>query len=145
MDCTNRGEWFPWIMSNPQACAKKQELIVSQGQEDFFAASAAATAGFALASFWSALMDKNNTVVAAKLHTGGRIDEIRQVDVSFCKLKNPVCSKLLLIISGRWRLFPQEHNLLRCEEWIQGRSRRASRNSISSVEKRAVRPVRRIR
>jgi hypothetical protein len=49
------------------------------------------------------------------------------------------------MISGRWRLFPQEHNLLRCEEWIQGRSRRASRNSISSVEKRAVRPARRIR
>ena len=90
-------------------------------------------------------MDKNNTVVAAKLHTRGRIDEIRQVDVSFCKLENPVSSELLLIISGRWRLFPQEHNLLKCEEWIQGRSRRASRNSISSVEKRAVRPARRIR
>ncbi len=113
--------------------------------EDFFAASAAATAKFALASFWSALMDQDNAVVAAKLHTRGRIDEIRQVDVSFCKLENFVCSELLLIISGRWRLFPQEHNLLKCEEWIQGRSRRASRNSISSVEKRAVRPARRIR
>ena len=90
-------------------------------------------------------MDKNNTVVAAKLHTRGRIDEIRQVDVSFCKLENPVSSELLLIISGRWRLFPQEHNLLKCEEWIQGCSRRASHNSISSVEKRAVRPARRIR
>jgi hypothetical protein len=90
-------------------------------------------------------VDRNNAVVAAKLHTRGRIDEIRQVDVSFCKLENPVSSELLLVISGRWRLFPQEHNLLKREEWIQGRLRRASRNSISSVEKTAVRQARRIR
>ena len=108
-------------IESTSACQEARTDCESRA-EDFFAASAAATAGFALASFWSALMDKNNAVVAAKLHTGGRIDEIRQVDVSFCKLENPVSSELLLMISGRWRLFPQEHNLLRCEEWIQGRS-----------------------
>jgi hypothetical protein len=131
-------------VESTSACQEARTDCESRA-EDFCPASAAATAEVALASFWSALMDQDNAVVAAKLHIRGRIDEIRQVDVSFCELENPVCSELLLIISGRWRLFPQEHNLLKFEEWIQGRSRRASQNSIFSVEKRAVRPARRIR